>query len=81
MGPLRSGTRGPAWSVRSTARSTSEPTIAGCCLHVLPGGAFTSPTHFSRIIRLGEGVSQTGRLSEAAMTRTMDALRVCAGKI
>ncbi len=36
---------------------------------------------FSRIIRLGEGVSQSGRLSEAAMTRTFDALRVCASKL
>jgi exopolyphosphatase/guanosine-5'-triphosphate,3'-diphosphate pyrophosphatase len=36
---------------------------------------------FSRIIRLGEGVSQTGRLSDAAMRRTIDALRVCATKI
>ncbi len=36
---------------------------------------------FSRIIRLGEGVSQTGCLSELAMTRTMDALKVCAGKL
>lgn len=36
---------------------------------------------FSRIIRLGEGVSQTGRLSDAAMRRTIDALRVCASKI
>ncbi|MGD9668549.1 MAG: Ppx/GppA phosphatase family protein [Hyphomicrobiaceae bacterium] len=36
---------------------------------------------FSRIIRLGEGVSQTGLLSEAAMRRTIDALRVCAQKI
>ncbi len=36
---------------------------------------------FSRIIRLGEGVSQTGRLSDHAMERTMEALRVCAGKI
>lgn len=36
---------------------------------------------FSRIIRLGEGVSQTGELSEAAMRRTIDALRVCAQKI
>jgi len=36
---------------------------------------------FSRIIRLGEGVSQSRRLSDAAMRRTMDALRVCAGKI
>lgn len=36
---------------------------------------------FSRIIRLGEGVSQTGRLSDHAMSRTMDALKVCAGKM
>ena len=36
---------------------------------------------FSRIIRLGEGVSQSGRLSEPAMARTLDALKICAGKL
>lgn len=36
---------------------------------------------FSRIIRLGEGVSRTGRLSEPAMSRTIDALRVCQVKL
>ena len=36
---------------------------------------------FSRIVRLGEGVSSTGRLSEAAMSRTIEALKVCAGKM
>jgi exopolyphosphatase / guanosine-5'-triphosphate,3'-diphosphate pyrophosphatase len=36
---------------------------------------------FSRIIRLGEGVSVTGRLSDTAMGRTRDALRVCAAKM
>jgi exopolyphosphatase/guanosine-5'-triphosphate,3'-diphosphate pyrophosphatase len=36
---------------------------------------------FSRIIRLGEGVSQSGRLSEPAMARTLDALKVCAAKL
>lgn len=36
---------------------------------------------FSRIIRLGEGVGQTGQLSDAAMGRTMEALRICAGKL
>jgi exopolyphosphatase/guanosine-5'-triphosphate,3'-diphosphate pyrophosphatase len=36
---------------------------------------------FSRIIRLGEGVGQSGRLSEAAMARTFDALKVCAAKL
>jgi exopolyphosphatase/guanosine-5'-triphosphate,3'-diphosphate pyrophosphatase len=36
---------------------------------------------FSRIIRLGEGVSATGRLSQPAIERTIDALRVCAAKM
>lgn len=36
---------------------------------------------FSRIIRLGEGVGQSGELSQAAMDRTIDALKVCASKI
>ncbi|KAB2850200.1 MAG: Ppx/GppA family phosphatase [Hyphomicrobiaceae bacterium] len=36
---------------------------------------------FSRIIRLGEGVSRTGVLSEAAMARTLEALNVCASKL
>lgn len=36
---------------------------------------------FSRIVRLGEGVSQTGRLSGEAIERTMGALRVCARKL
>jgi exopolyphosphatase/guanosine-5'-triphosphate,3'-diphosphate pyrophosphatase len=36
---------------------------------------------FSRIIRLGEGVSSSGRLSEAAIDRTIEALKVCASKI
>ena len=35
---------------------------------------------FSRIIRLGEGVLRSGRLSDAAMARTVDALRVCSDK-
>jgi len=36
---------------------------------------------FSRIVRLGEGVSSTGMLSEAAMDRTIEALKVCAEKL
>lgn len=36
---------------------------------------------FSRIIRLGEGVSTTGRLSDAAMHRTIEALKICEGKL
>ncbi|HEX7760752.1 MAG TPA: Ppx/GppA phosphatase family protein [Caulobacteraceae bacterium] len=36
---------------------------------------------YSRIVRLGEGLSQTGRLSPDAMERAMGALRICADKI
>ncbi|CAN5381440.1 Ppx/GppA phosphatase family protein [soil metagenome] len=36
---------------------------------------------YSRIVRLGEGLSQSGRLSDEAMDRSMAALKVCAEKI
>ena len=36
---------------------------------------------FSRIVRLGEGVAETGHLSDAAMARTLAALDVCAEKL
>lgn len=36
---------------------------------------------FTRIVRLGEGLSTTGRLSDAAMERTMEALRLCRNKL
>ncbi len=44
-------------------------------------GEFTVVDAFSRIVRLGEGVARSGRLSEAAMERTLAALRVCANKL
>lgn len=36
---------------------------------------------YSQIVRLGEGLAATGRLSEAAIERTLRALRTCAGKL
>ena len=36
---------------------------------------------FSRIVRLGEGLHSTGRLSEIAIERTIRALHVCADKV
>ena len=44
-------------------------------------GGFRIIDGFSRIVRLGEGVSQTGRLDEAAIERTMEALAQCAEKL
>jgi exopolyphosphatase/guanosine-5'-triphosphate,3'-diphosphate pyrophosphatase len=48
-----------------------------------------APTHdgfrvldsFSRIVRLGEGLQHSGRLSELAMDRAIHALHVCAGRL
>jgi len=45
------------------------------------GENFTVIDAFSRVVRLGEGLAQTGRLSDEAMDRTMSALRVCAAKL
>lgn len=36
---------------------------------------------FSRIVRLGEGVGASGRLSDAAMDRAVSALSICADKL
>jgi exopolyphosphatase / guanosine-5'-triphosphate,3'-diphosphate pyrophosphatase len=36
---------------------------------------------FSRVVRLGEGLAQTGRLSQPAMDRALSALQVCADKL
>jgi exopolyphosphatase/guanosine-5'-triphosphate,3'-diphosphate pyrophosphatase len=44
-------------------------------------GGFRVVDAFSRIVRLGEGLGASGVLSEAAMTRTIEALRVCAVKM
>jgi exopolyphosphatase/guanosine-5'-triphosphate,3'-diphosphate pyrophosphatase len=45
------------------------------------GAGFRVVDAFSRIVRLGEGLEATGALSEAAMARTLDALKICAAKI
>jgi exopolyphosphatase / guanosine-5'-triphosphate,3'-diphosphate pyrophosphatase len=42
---------------------------------------FTVVDAFSRIVRLGERLSRSGRLHDQAMSRTIDALRVCANKL
>lgn len=44
-------------------------------------GQFRVVDAFSRIVRLGEGLGVSGRLSADAMDRAVDALRVCAAKL
>jgi exopolyphosphatase / guanosine-5'-triphosphate,3'-diphosphate pyrophosphatase len=45
------------------------------------GDSFRVVDAFSRIVRLGEGMDATGALSAAAMDRTIEALKICAGKM
>ena len=45
------------------------------------GSGFRIVEAFSRIVRLGEGLSKTGELQPEAMERAMAALRVCADKV
>ena len=50
----------------------------------MAGGApadFTVIDAFSRVVRLGEGLMQTGKLSDAAMDRAVAALSTCADKL
>jgi exopolyphosphatase/guanosine-5'-triphosphate,3'-diphosphate pyrophosphatase len=44
-------------------------------------GGFTVIDSFSRIVRLGEGLSRSGELSQEAMDRAVGALGVCAEKL
>ncbi len=44
-------------------------------------GSFRVLDGFTRIVRLGEGLSTTGRLSDAAMDRTIEALKQCRNKL
>ena len=45
-----------------------------------PGG-FTIVDAYSRVVRLGEGLMESGRLGDAAMDRALTALAMCADKL
>jgi exopolyphosphatase / guanosine-5'-triphosphate,3'-diphosphate pyrophosphatase len=61
---------------RGSAQSSLLGPLAGSA-----GGRLTDIAREMRIVRLGEGVDRTGRLSEAALDRTIGALREYAGLI
>ncbi len=44
-------------------------------------GQFRVIDAFSRIVRLGEGLSASGRLGDAAMDRAIEALKICGDKL
>ena len=45
------------------------------------GRGFRVVESFSRIVRLGDGLTRTGRLDDEAMNRAVAALRICADKV
>ena len=77
-------------SHKSSHKSQSRQTYAAidlgtnnCRLLIVEpkGNSFKVIDSFSRIVRLGEGLESSNKLSVDAMQRTIDALRVCATKI
>jgi len=73
--PLRRG-RGPVYAALDLGTNNCRLLIARPHeqgFRVLDG--------FTRIVRLGEGVSATGRLGDAAMARTIEALKLCRNKL
>ena len=71
--------RGPAAPVAALDLGTNNCRL----LIAVParGGALRVVDSFSRIVRLGEGVAKTGLLSDAAIERTVAALKICAGHL
>jgi exopolyphosphatase / guanosine-5'-triphosphate,3'-diphosphate pyrophosphatase len=94
LGPARGApwrrARGRRWPRFSAERAYRGPTYAAldlgtnnCRLLVArpTREAFRVIDAFSRIIRLGEGVLASGRLSEPAIARALEALAICRDKM
>ena len=75
--------RAPAASPDAATYAALDLGTNNCRLLVArpTAGAFRVVDAFSRIIRLGEGVAASGRISEAAIGRAVEALLVCRGKM
>ena len=75
--------RGNARAVEAGAYAALDLGTNNCRLLVArpTADAFRVVDSFSRIVRLGEGLSSSNRLSDDAMIRAIGALRVCAAKL
>ncbi|HEY4856827.1 MAG TPA: Ppx/GppA phosphatase family protein [Xanthobacteraceae bacterium] len=81
-GPRRKRAQGDAPQAGPTYAALDLGTNNCRLLIARPAGdGFRVIDAFSRIIRLGEGVSRSGRISEAAIARAVDALAVCRDKM
>jgi len=73
--------KGPLLAVLDLGTNNCRLLIATAAYGRGGSGGFRVVDSFSRIVRLGEGVNQSGLLSQAAMDRTVAALKVCADRI
>lgn len=82
--------RAPTGFANDASRYTRRPSFAAidlgtnnCRLLIArpDRDSFVIVDAFSRIVRLGEGLNSSGRISDGAMQRAVDALRICADKI
>ncbi|MFZ1960084.1 MAG: Ppx/GppA phosphatase family protein [Methylovirgula sp.] len=71
----------PAYAALDLGTNNCRLLVARPAHHSTDGPGFRIIDSFSRIVRLGEGVSQTGQLGEAAIARTLEALQICRDKM
>lgn len=76
IGTARGNTHGEAYAALDLGTNNCRLLIAR------PSGRdFTVIDAFSRVVKLGEGLAASGRLSDKAMDRTLSALSICADKL
>jgi exopolyphosphatase/guanosine-5'-triphosphate,3'-diphosphate pyrophosphatase len=76
IGALKAASHGEAYAALDLGTNNCRLLIAR------PSGRdFTVIDAFSRVVKLGEGLATSGRLSDAAMDRTLAALTICADKL
>jgi exopolyphosphatase / guanosine-5'-triphosphate,3'-diphosphate pyrophosphatase len=76
IGAMKPASHGEAYAALDLGTNNCRLLIAR------PSGRdFTVIDAFSRVVKLGEGLATSGRLSDAAMERTLSALNICADKL
>ena len=83
LGPRGGPTGSAAAAVDTAVYAALDLGTNNCRLLIAcpAGDGFRMVDSFSRIIRLGEGISATGAISDAAMDRAISALSICSDKI
>jgi exopolyphosphatase/guanosine-5'-triphosphate,3'-diphosphate pyrophosphatase len=76
LAPLSRRFNGPAFAALDLGTNNCRLLVGAPC-----GDGFRVLDSFSRIVRLGEGLHHSGRLSAEAMARAMEALHTCAARL